>query len=296
MVNHFFLEKRGKMLLILILISIISLSASCSMTGNSTRSFDTPENTLKELRRSINNQNVGGLTKIFIDDDYAFVLRDMFFPLTNNSKENVSLEFGFPQDDDLKKKLVTTNDLKDLIPGRMKMLDDKTAITAVRLKTERIKPFTGVVMQKIDDEWKISRLYDFMVIDSPMIEIDNFDLDFFRKSFNLTLKLDESITKKGYQTTYFFNTYLMLKKIDVVYHGQKLCSLDKEDVKLMSMGQYIKPIEDDLYMIDNLIIDGRCDYSSIVDPSLEQKYLLEIIFWLENNMFIKAYYYGDLRL
>lgn len=278
---------------ILLLSILLVFMFGCNrITGEAALDYSSPENLLLALEDALIERDFQALMNIFNDEDYAFVLRDLFFDM----EDNATLHYGFPADEELRKPIITTNDIEMSIPNRIKYFSDDGALTAIYIDTERTKLFTGIVLQRYGDAWKITRMYDFFVFDNPMIDVKTFYLDFFKKLFNVTVMLSDNIRQKGYQTTFLYNTYLLLTRIDVNFHDKTLCSFGKEDVTIFIRNKQIAPEPDNLFMVDELIIVGECDYSSIVSPDLEEKYLLEIIFYLNNGLTIKGYYYGDLRL
>jgi hypothetical protein len=282
----------NKKSIILFSIVLLVLSTGCNlMTGKSVLEFSQIENVFIAMEDSFNERDFKTFSSLFNDKDYAFILRDLFF----RQEDNVTLYYGFPDDEYLKKPLITTKDLDYTIPGRIKYVDENTALTAIKVKTERLNLFTGVVLQKFDNKWKITRLYDFVVFEDKMMEVGNFYLDFFKSQFNISLVLSENIRNQGLQTTFLYNTYLLIDKIDIDYHNQTLCSFSKEDITMKVRSQIISPDPDNLYMVDEFNIDGKCSYG-IVSPNLEQKYLLDIVFYLKNGIIMHGYYYGDLRL
>ncbi|MFP4111608.1 MAG: hypothetical protein ACLFPQ_00325 [Candidatus Woesearchaeota archaeon] len=279
--------------LFLVLISSFVFISGCSYpTGNSTLGFKDPENLMMFLENSMNKKDFQDLASVFSDNDYAFVLKELYFAMD----ENITLIYGFPSDEDLKKPIVTTKDIEITIPGKIKYIDEYNALSAIYLDSTRTKLFAGIVLQKIDGYWKITRMYDFMVFNSTMVDIKNFNLDFFTKRFSMTVMLSDNIRKKGLQTTYLYNTYLILDKIEVNYHNMNLCNFDKKNIVIKVRDRIVTPDPGDLIIVDEMLIEGECDYSAIVSPDLEQKYLLEILLHLDTGEVVKAYYYGDLRL
>jgi hypothetical protein len=316
------IKKKKRLLLISSIIIIFSIIFSLMIYNQF--ELSTPNKTIKILEKSLYNENKNSLNSVFLDDSYSSILEHLFFKnhntfnysnnleINNLSKTNFDFQYGFPENNELSKPIITTYDIKEITKNKIKYFSDNGAITIISLEKNNRRLYTGIVLEKFENKWFITRMYDFVIIDSDFFEIKDFSIDFFKKEFMISLDYNKENLEKNIATSALFNLYLDIENVTIEFINENsynnilttqqnniICSYSKENINLYNSNNIIPKDQiftNNLFSVDNLIIKGTCDYSKFMSNNLEDKYLLKINFLNKNNSLITIFYYGDLRL
>ncbi len=301
------LEKKKKKVIHLTIILIIFafgltayLVISDISARESTKKVDlsTPENTLHSLEDALFKNSYVMLDKIFYEDRYTSIFGELFF------NKIIAVRYGYSNESELnQKRIITSLDFPKITQGKLKYLTNDVAI-AILMIDEIVEPNditaptknllnVAFLIQKFDNEWKITKLYDFMTIDSNFLEIKDFNLHYLNNNF--FVELDKIPLQENGESTLLYNFALDIQNISVVYEDKTLCTLGIENVHVYSGTHEFELIPEHLHNPDRLTISGTCDYSSIITDNPEDKYLLYIIISTKKQEYVIRYY-GDLLL
>lgn len=260
--------------------------------------LETPESTMKSLENALFKNSYLMLDKIFYESQYTSVFGELFFD------KIVSVRYGYSNDSDLnQQRIITSLDFPKITEGKLKYLTKDAAI-AIMMIDEVIEPDNVIapkknllnvafLIQRFKGEWKITKLYDFMTLESSFLEIKDFNIHYLNKNFYLALKhVDYGDFR---ESTALYNLALQIENISVMYNNKELCSFGPEAVQVFYRDHEFELRNDQLKNPDTLTISGSCDYSSIINGDSRDKYLLYIVITTKEQEFLVRYY-GDLLL
>jgi hypothetical protein len=299
-------KKQKRVLLFTILLIILTLFFTFYLVINDIASkqkeievdLSTPEATVASLEGALFKNSYIMLDKIFYENRYSTIFGELFFD------KIVSVRFGYSNDSTLnQQRIITSLDFPKIKEGELKYLTDNAAI-AIMMIDEVIEPNNiaapvknilnvAFLIQKFNGEWKITKLYDFVSIDSDFLEVKDFNLHYLDNRFYLALN---HVDYGGFtESTVLYNIALQIQNISVIYEDEVLCSFGPESIRIFLRDHEFKLRNDQLNNPDKLTITGTCDYSKIITNDPEDKYLLYIVIKTKEQEFLVRYY-GDLLL
>lgn len=259
-----------------------------------------PETLIESLNTAVAKRSYLMLDEIFDENHYSSIFGELFFD------KMVEISFGFSDNSEItKKRIVTSNDFPNVKKGEIKYLTDYLATAILIVDEVNTKPDSSndlvlknalnvaFLMQKFGNQWTITKLYDFMTIDSDYLEIRDFKLHYLDNSFELDLKHKDYLG--NIETTVLYNFALSINSIEILSDENVLCNFTRDDIS-MYQGERVIPLRSDsLKNPDKLLVSGKCDYNSIITGDFEQKYLLYVVINTDQESVLLRYY-GDLLL
>jgi hypothetical protein len=262
--------------------------------------LSSPETTISSLQKALEEQSFVMLDRIFEETHYSPVFGELFFG------KHTRVRYGFSNDDDVnRKRAVTSLDFKKVEIGKLKMLNEQAGLGLLMIdainpypqydEPEIIKNLLNVafLIQKRDGEWKITKLYDFIYIDSEFLEVRDFKLHYIDNTFFLELKHKQF--EHNIQSTLLYNFALTIERIEIGTDRTILCTLNRSNVRAFGQGIEFKLKDDSLHNPEYLQIEGKCGFDSIITKDTEKKHLIYINIKTSDRI-VPLVYYGDLVL
>lgn len=262
--------------------------------------LSSPEHTLLSLQKAIDEESYVMLDQIFEETHYTPVFGELFFG------KNVQVSYGFSDDPEIsRKRVISDRDFKKIEKGSLKMLTENAGLGLLLInkmnpypqedEPEVIKNLLNVafLIQKKEDQWKLTKLYDFMYLDSDFLEVKDFKLHYIDNSF--FLELTHKDFEGNIQSTLLYNFALSIKEIHIKSHTETLCTLNRSNIHAFGQGIEFTLKDDSLHNLDFLDVQGTCAFDKIVTQNPEEKYQLYINIDTGEKV-IPLMYYGDLRV
>jgi hypothetical protein len=262
--------------------------------------LSSPETTISSLQKALEEQSFVMLDRIFEETHYSPVFGELLFG------KHTRVRYGFSDDDDVnRKRAVTSLDFKKVEIGKLKMLNEQAGLGLLMIdainpypqydEPEIIKNLLNVafLIQKRDGEWKITKLYDFIYIDSEFLEVRDFKLHYIDNTFFLELKHKQF--EHNIQSTLLYNFALTIESIEIGTDRTILCALNRSNVRAFGQGIEFKLKDDSLHNPEYLQIEGKCGFDSIITKDTEKKHLIYINIKTSDRI-VPLVYYGDLVL
>ena len=250
----------------------------------------TPENTIKTLEYGLKESSFIVLDEVFKENHYSIIFGDLFF------NKNISAWYGYSNDPKINRvKTISSKDIFRIQKNNLNYLSENDAIGI--LVIEENNPnyknyFTSVfLMQKLDNEWKITKFYDFAYLNSEFLEVKDFILHHINNEFRL--RLAKKNIPGTSETTLLYNFALSLESVTLSYNNELLCNISNENIKIFINDNEIELNEYELKNPNTLLIEDECNFDDIITRDRERKYRIEIML---NTKFqeIPITYYGDL--
>ncbi len=270
----------------------IVLSDLAAITGMDVRPQGTLSEAVEALEHYINNQNRLGLDRVFYDKRHSEAFSEMFFG------KDVSIWYGFSDERRImSQNQIPTHHLPSMEKRKSNELREDAHLTYLIIKEKRygeddvLLVAPAVILQRSGDGWVISEMYDFMLIDSDSIEIDDFRLNYLEKELFISLR--PRYNPEGAESTAIYNMAQMVDDVEVLHGEDVLCSMGRESIRA-HQGDSEMPIKDDvIYNPDRITIDAECDTGSIADLDRNMKHMITIRLNM-NGVGKNITYYGNM--
>ena len=262
--------------------------------------LSSPSAMINSLQIAIDKESYVMLDKIFEENHYTSVFGELFFA------KNVEVNMGFSDNPEIaQKKVLSIKERSRIIPGRIKYVTDDAATTFLLFDEVDDYPAdednriirhllnAAAVIQRMDGEWRITKLYDFMQTDVDFLEIQDFKLHHLENT--LYIQLARPDYEDSIETTILYNFALQVENITVQTDDEILCNLGPQNMLVKNDYAEFELKNDSLHNPDKLIIEGKCDFSQIMSKNIGEKYLIYIILKTDSREYLLRYY-GDLIL
>ena len=252
--------------------------------------LSSPEKTVASLERALRQRSFIMLEEIFNENHYSSIFGEFFFG------KDITVWFGYSRDPKVSRtKTISSKDIFRINPYELNYLTEDAALSILVIE-EDINGITNYftaafLFQRINGDWKITKFYDFIYLESDMIEVKDFILHHINNEFRLRLEKKE--IPGALESTILYNFALSIESLELKFGHETLCKLGRESMSIFMRDNKIQLSENNLKNADIIVFENQCNFNDIVSRDRDRKYLIYILIKTRNGE-IPIKYYGDL--